>query len=124
MEKLITYCQQPAKIGCDEKCNKAWGSAGRPKIQLSDNEDDYVFLADGELGEAPVNPGTYEGEHAKPLTLAEAPNKWCARACERLSMSKPGESDQPLKLKDFSRRRYNFHSRQAEADAAEQSKKE
>lgn len=67
MEKLITYCGQPAKVGCDEKCHKAWGSNSRPKVRLSkDDYDDYYYLSDDELGVAPIDPGTYEGGCAKP----------------------------------------------------------
>jgi hypothetical protein len=105
MEKLITYCGQTAKVACDEKCNKAWGINERPQNQLSDNDDDYEYLADDELGEAPEDPGTYEGGHAKPISKLGIPNKWCVRECER---SVIGESHLPLELKDFSIRRKNI----------------
>ena len=109
MEKLITYCGQPAKVGCDEKCEKAWGLNSRPKVQLSEDDyDDYYFLADDELGIAPVNPGTYEGGCAKPTSKSEIPNKWCVRECERCEMSNPNQSHLPLKLPDFSKRNYNL----------------
>lgn len=54
MEKIITYFGQDAKVGCDQKCNKAWGHNLRPKIEFDENEpDDYAYLSDDELGEAP-----------------------------------------------------------------------
>lgn len=108
MEKIITYFGQPCKVGCDEKCNKAWGINQRPKIMLSDDEDDYAYLSDDELGEAPTDPGTYEGGHGKPTTPAQAPNKWCVRECERCVKSKPSESHLPLKVRDLSERLYNI----------------
>lgn len=108
MEKNIIFCGQNAKIACDEKCNKAWGNNNRPKIQLTDNEDDYAFLSDDELGDAPVNPGTYEGGNGKPINKVNIPNKWCVRECERCEMSKPDEFDKPLILKDFSKRIFNM----------------
>ena len=107
MEKLITYLGQQAKVACDEKCHKAWGNNSRPKIQLSDEDDDFAFLSDEELGIAPIDPGIYEGGHAKPTLKSEIPNKWCVRECERCSISKPGEYNLPLKLKDFSTQFYN-----------------
>ncbi len=129
MEKLIIYCGQQAKIGCDEKCNKAWGSI-RPRIYPEISEmkvfglngestypgdeydgkfdvDNYVLLSDDELGEAPKDNGFYEGGDSKPRLKLEIPNKWCARECERCAMSMPGEYNYPLNLKDFSKRRYN-----------------
>lgn len=87
MEQIINYCGQPAKVACDEQCNKAWGASERPTISLSDNEDDFAWLADNELG---------------------IPNKWCVRECERCAMSNPGESKKPLALRDFSKRVYNI----------------
>jgi hypothetical protein len=108
MEKIITYFNQPAKVACDEKCNKAWGINERPKIKLSEDEDDYAYLADDELGDAPEDPGTSEGGDRKPINKEGIPNKWCVRECERCSMSSPGKSGEPLALKDFSDRRYNI----------------
>ena len=108
MEAIITYCGQPAKVKCDEKCNKAWGVSQRPRQQLSDNPDDYVMFSDDELGEAPENPGTYEGGHGKPRPGDYKPNKWCVRQCERCAMSSPGKSHLPLEIPDFTKRRYNI----------------
>ena len=104
---LVIYFGQPMTVACDRQCDKAWGINNRPRKYLSANEDDYEFLADGELGNAPVDPGTYEGDHAKPLRPSQFPNKWCVRECERCSMSRPNEFDKPLKLYDYSQRVYN-----------------
>lgn len=106
--KLIMYFEQPAKVNCDRQCIKAWGISNRPRVQLSGDEDDYAYLADGELGEAPADPGTYEGRDAKPASPAEFPNKWCVRECERCVMSKPGQFQGPVELRDFSKRLYNL----------------
>jgi len=109
MEKIITYFGQKAKVACDEKCNKAWGINNRPKKYLSKDEDDFVWLSDNELGEAPENPGTYEGGDAKPNAKSEEiPNKWCIRECERCKISKPGEWNNPIILRDFSQRINNL----------------
>jgi len=55
------------------------------------------------VDDAPANPGTYEGDHAKP-TDPSGSNKWCARQCERSDLFDPGE---PIKLPDFSKRLFN-----------------
>lgn len=65
----IRFFGGPATVSCDGRCDKAWGMSQRPKVQLSDNEDDFVFVRDSLLGTAPVDPGTYEGD--------------CAKECER-----------------------------------------
>lgn len=86
--KPITFFDEKLVLACDGRCDKAWGINTRPRHQLSDDPDDYEFLADGELGEAPADPGTYEGNHAKPAP-SDGPyrqNKWCARECERSVM--------------------------------------
>jgi hypothetical protein len=107
--KAITYFGQPCAVACDAKCNKAWGVNNRPRIRF-DEDDDFAYLADGELGDAPADPGTYEGGCAKPTHPSERLNKWCVRECERSTLapkdpSKPGEL---VELRDFSERRYNM----------------
>ena len=72
---------------CDAKCHKAWGINHRPRIQLSFEEDDYVFVKDSELDDAPDDTDEHEGGDGKP-TAYDKPafhihNKWCARECER-----------------------------------------
>jgi hypothetical protein len=107
-EDIITYFGQKAKVACDGKCEKAWGRNNRPSIHFDDDDDDdNAFLSDDELGDAPEDPGTYEGGHAKPINNKEFPNKWCVRECERCVISKPGKYNETLILKDFSKRRYN-----------------
>lgn len=109
IQKEIVYFEKKAIIACDEKCEKAWGINGRPKIQLDENnEDDYAYLPDGELGIAPEDPGTYECGNAKPTLKEERLNKWCCRQCERCYMSKLNEFDKPIVLEDFSVKVYNI----------------
>lgn len=109
-EKRITFFRQPAKVACDGRCSKAWGINARPSVQLSDDPDDYYWVPDGDLGDAPLRPGTSEGDDFKPVSARgpEDMNRWCIRECERCVMSEPGAADQPLALRDFSRRIYNI----------------
>lgn len=102
----IIYFGKAAIVKCDRNCGKAWGIAARPHRQLSDDEDDIVYLSDGELGEAPLDPGTYEGGFGKPGSPDEFPQKWCVRECERSEISEPGESD--VALTDWSKPVYNM----------------
>ena len=110
-EKLITFCGQCAKVACDGRCDKAWGLNHRPRVMLGDGSDpdNFAWRSDEELKVAPVDPGTTEGESSKPVgaTGPEHMNKWCVRECERCEMSEPGKWDEPLALRDFSRRYYN-----------------
>lgn len=123
------YNGKQVKIACDEKCNKAWGVNRRPRVypELGDkiyglndesiypgvdyddkyDVDNSAMCSDDELGDAPENPGTYEGGEAKPTHKSQIPNKWCVRECERCAWSDPGKHNEPLVLKDFSKRRYN-----------------
>lgn len=108
--KNIVYFRQDSVLACDGKCYKAWGINSRPRLYFFDpgapprelregekprNLDDYVFKKDSELGDAPEDPGTYEGDHAKPqlrvLTNSELMNKWCARECERSTVCRQGK---------------------------------
>jgi hypothetical protein len=128
MEKIITYFGQKIKVKCDEKCNKAWGTNKRPRIypEISNDKifglnnksvypnkenidlDHYAYCSDGELQESPIDPGTYEGDDAKPTNKNEIGNKWCVRECERCVMSEPGKHNKQLKLIDFNKRYYNI----------------
>lgn len=108
LTKKIPYLGKELIFACDKKCNKAFGVNGRKKKQLSDDEDDYQYLTDGEVGIAPQCMGTWEGGDGKPTSLAEAPNKWCARECERSSLI--DESDIQA-INDFSLPVYNFSNR-------------
>ena len=106
--KRITFFDTPAAVGCDGKCNKAWGANTRPKVQISDDPDDFAYMADHELGEAPEDPGTYECDDAKPTNPEDRLNRWCVRECERSAMTNP-DGDM-TELPDFSSRRYNIDS--------------
>lgn len=106
--KRIVIYGRDVVLACDAQCSKAWGNTQRPKEILDpNNSDDYAFLADHELGEAPQDPGTYEGGDAKPIS-PENMNKWCARECER---SGTFENAQEIQLSDFSKRVFNIHSK-------------
>jgi hypothetical protein len=106
MKKEITYFGEQVTVACDEKCNKAWGINRRPQNQLSDDPDDYEYLSDEELGEAPAYPGTWEGNDKKPVDKVGIPNRWCIRECERCGMFDAGVT---ITLKDFSIRRKNIN---------------
>src|SRR5271170_7218772 len=102
--KRITYFDKSATHACDGKCYKAWGINRRPSVQISDNVDDFAYLADDELGIAPTNPGTTEGGCGKPVG-ARGPddvNKWCVRQCERSWMSPSDNPDAQPELPDLS----------------------
>lgn len=125
--KSITYADQPVILACDAQCNKAWGRNSRPLIYVEDksqtvypnkqrdfpeedpnNIDDYFYLADSELGFAPIDPGTGEGEDFKPIRPDERLNKWCCRECERSIMVDDLDIVKDFKLPDFSKRQYNI----------------
>jgi hypothetical protein len=108
MDTLITYFGQTARVVCDERCEKAWGRDDRPRLQHdAEDPDDYSFLADHELGTAPADPGTTEGDDRKPVNNEGIPNRWCVRQCERCAMSMPGKYLEPLAPVDFSIRQRN-----------------
>ncbi len=113
IQKEIIYAGRTLIAACDGLCTKAWGVDSRPEIELDkNNPDDYAYLADNELGEAPVNPGTYEGPSAKPLSDEPKFNKWCVRQCERCDTFSPNEE---IVLPDFSKRKYNIPSLHSES---------
>ena len=107
---VITYMGKQTCVACDRKCNKAWGICSRPSISLSEDDiDDFAYLADKELGDAPINPGTKEGGVSKPMSPDEFPTKWCVRECERCYIGVPGFSlSDPIKLPDYSQRVHNY----------------
>ena len=82
MKKIIPWFGKQETVICDGVCSKAWGINNRPKT-----EDEKFWRADGDLGEAPADPGTYEGGEGKPCSTMnndpELMNKWCVRECER-----------------------------------------
>lgn len=110
IKKSITFFGRGATHACDGRCDKAWGHNNRSRVQLSDNVDDYAYLADDELGNAPEDLGPYEGGDSKPIS-ASGPNdinKWCVRQCERAWMSPPDMPDAAPELPDYSVRFYNI----------------
>lgn len=105
---VVTWRGDYIALACDGKCEKAFGINHRPKVILDENnEDDYYFLADHEVGIAPVDTGVYEGGHAKPTDKQH--NKWCWRECER---SVKGGN----KIQSFDGRRYNIPGENADAN--------
>lgn len=98
--KRITFMGIPAAVACDARCDKAWGRSSRPRQQLSDDEDDFEWLGDDELGTAPADPGTCEGSDSKPALPVL--NRWCVRECERCAMTPPDGSQ--VTLLDWSKR--------------------
>ena len=102
--KQIVWFERQVTLACDGNCSKAWGVSVRPKESFDKDEpDDFAFLADAELGEAPDDPGTREGGHMKPAGPRHM-NKWCSRECERSGIFEAGVQ---VEVRDFSRRRYN-----------------
>lgn len=104
------YFCKPITLACDLRCDKAWGHGIRPQLLLSTDEDDYAYFSDDELDVAPIDPGTYEGDHGKPTFIVDQHNKWCCRACERCRMVDKGA---PIVLWDLSKRGYNIPSSEA-----------
>lgn len=106
--KPIRFFGRPVVLACDGRCDKAWGISVRPREHFDPDEpDDYAFLADDELGKAPDAPGTFEGGDSKPAG-PHAMNRWCARECERSTLTDAGQS---IVLADFSRRVFNQPSK-------------
>jgi hypothetical protein len=101
----VKSCGKPITIYCDANCKKAWGISQRPKIKLSDDEDDVVYMSDEELKNAPRLPDSSAGLQMKPQNKDEWLNKWCYRECERCGAFRKGEEFKGLK--DWSVRRYN-----------------
>jgi hypothetical protein len=107
--KRILMAGQPCILACDAQCQKAWGINNRPRIELlSDDEDDYYFLPDQELGYAPNDPGTREGDEPKPIVPDDRLNKWCARECERSVIVDDKDAPIDFELPDYSVRQYNI----------------
>ena len=61
----ITFFGRPCTLACDTQCNKAFGIELRPTSPNSLDEDDYEWLADGELDEAPE---TLQGKQKVDMT--------------------------------------------------------
>ena len=101
--KTIQWMGRTIVLACDGNCGKAWGITQRPKQPLGDDPDDVAYLADGELGDAPADPETYEGGCAKPASPGGM-NRWCARECERSDMAATVDK---LVLPDYNVRLFN-----------------
>ena len=83
--QIIFFGQQVTVI-CDEKCNKAWGINAHPRIGDE-------MIADKLLGDAPADPGTYEGGEDK---NPGSHNRWCVRECERSELKKGWQNENIL----------------------------
>jgi hypothetical protein len=101
--KTIQWFGKPFILACDGQCDRAFGIQHRQRVQFSDDPDDFAMLSDDETGEAPKDPGTYEGGFAKPSSPDDM-NKWCARECERSDMAKAITT---IALPDFTKRLFN-----------------
>jgi len=109
IHREIVSFGRPVILACDANCAKAWGhNGGRPRESFGDDPDDFAYHADHEVGEAPVDPGTYEGGDAKPTAPAHRLNRWCSRECERSTHARTLDG---VRLPDFGRRLYNIPSR-------------
>lgn len=113
LSKEITAFGKKITIACDGKCNKAWGLNNRlhKKVKGSKNDDDIYYFSDDEIpGDAPLNPGTYEGGHAKPTSKQDCLNKWCFRECERNFILSDLNSQEEIdnELNKFKKRVYNI----------------
>lgn len=64
---------RPIWLACDGECGQAWGHNWHGVKEA----------------QAPADPGTYEGGHAKPTDKRH--NKWCARECERSAILSRGD---------------------------------
>jgi hypothetical protein len=121
LQRTIVAYGKRLVMACDGRCDKAWGINTRLRTSLSDDIDDYVYVADDLLGEAPADPGTYEGwtmegkPSATPLTDpadAAKMNRWCFRECERSGEAPEGE---PVDLPDMSYPEPNMDHRRLRA---------
>ena len=80
----VMFAGKPTAIVCDGKCEKAWGRTSRPIRAATGFCVTTGYCTDAELGDAPKDPGTYEGGFGKPTDRIH--NKWCARECERAEL--------------------------------------
>lgn len=102
----IQHFRRRCLVVCDRNCEKAWGhNGGRPTLSFDDdNPDDFVYLADSEVGQAPDDPGTYEGWGEGKPNHPERHSRWCVRECERSDLVRPG---QLITCRDLSHRLFN-----------------
>lgn len=128
LDKQIVYFGRQTHTGCDAKCHKAWGMQLRPAVYLDAegkvikvylggkgkydlpdgaDPDNHAYIPDELLGNAPEEPGTWEGFEGKE---PESLNKWCVRQCERNEIGEYDDPMGPLKLKNFSDFLFNIPS--------------
>lgn len=105
---VVPFLFKKVAVMCDGNCKKAWGIGLRPKNRLSDDDENWEWLADHELGEAPSDPGTSDGGFRKPQDEGHVLNKWCIWQCERAVFV---EYFRNLELPDFSKRIPNRNER-------------
>ena len=83
IKREIIFFGKTAILACDGNCEKAWGINNRPMYYPNGTDYNAEYVQDSRLYTAPIDPGTYEGDAAKPRNDASKLNKWCARECER-----------------------------------------
>lgn len=106
--RVVTAYGERMALGCDGRCERAYGRQDRPKVFAgTGNDDDWAWLADSEIKElAPENPGSYEGGVGKPKEAADRLNRWCFRECERSVFA--GSRETLVELPNLSKRYYNI----------------
>lgn len=124
LEKFVSFAGAPMRVACDGVCSKAWGIDLRPSVQTGDGVtfDGVAWLADGELGEAPADPGTREGDQGKPTRVTDPAvmNRWCVRQCERCVGTPYGAPDAPLTLRDFSQRAWAWRELATDSEESQE----
>lgn len=105
----IRWFDKQCLVVCDRRCDKAWGHNGhRPAISESDDADNIVWLADTEVGIAPIESQVLEGGDGKPTEPPAQHNKWCVRECERSNVVRRNEI---ITCLDWSKRVFNQPSK-------------
>lgn len=120
----VLFGGQKCVVACDAKCHKAWGMNQRLQFHrdntgayrkmsneeiedraICPDENDTMYLPDADMDEAPVEPGTWEGEDTKPVDPEDRLNKWCTRECERSVLVDRGH---PITLPNFDHPVFNM----------------
>jgi hypothetical protein len=136
--KPITYFGREAVVGCDNNCRKAWGINLRPRVyfdrsgrvlgfeslwhkvrvpKAEEDLDNFAYVPDHLLADAPADPGSYEGGQGKPPAdyppCEDKLNKWCVRECERNQITECGKPEGPLVLPRYDDFRFNMPATEA-----------
>ena len=77
---MINYQRMRMLAACDSRCDYAHGIAGRERVRLSKNENDWAYVSDDDAGPAAENYAARDFEKprdGKPHT------KHCVQICER-----------------------------------------